>query len=123
MHDKNDDVERLIRIRDQQLKARDPQKESRRLHQGIAARHRRARRKLSLGTILEELPSKWYGLFIGLLLGIAASFFLPLLVDFPRIELISYIFIPFIAVVGFAVGSALDSREELEDLINDRRRR
>jgi len=123
MSEKNKEVERLVRIRDQQLRARDPQKEIRRLQHGIAERHKRSRRKFSLGTLLQELPNKWYGLLIGALFGIAASFIVPLFVDFPKIELISYVFIPFIMIIGFAAGSAIDSREEIEDLINDRRRR
>lgn len=123
MGEDRDDVERLIRIRDKQLRARDPQKENRRLQHGIAERHRSSRRRFSLGMILEELPNKWYGLFIGAMIGVAVSFFLPLFVDFVYIEIISYAFIPFIMVIGFAVGSAIDSRQEIEDLVNDRRRR
>jgi hypothetical protein len=123
MGEQEDEVQRLIRLRDEQLQARDPLKKERKLHHGIARRQRGAMKKFSLATLFEEVGNRWWGLLMGGLLGMILSLMLPLLIDHAWVDALSVVVIAFLAVLGFLTGNAIDSREELEDLIHGRRKR
>jgi hypothetical protein len=116
----NDEVERLKRLRDQQLKARDPHKKQQKLQHGISTRYRESREPFSFAKIWQEVDHKWRGLLIGGFLGFVILIILPNFVESAWTELIGIGAIFFLMLIGFAIGQAADARDELRDLIHKR---
>ena len=56
MPNTEDDVERFKRIRDQQLKARDPQTRERKIQREISLRQRKSRQSFSFRKMLADVP-------------------------------------------------------------------
>jgi uncharacterized membrane protein YraQ (UPF0718 family) len=116
----NDEVERLKRLRDQQLKARDPHKKQQKLQHGISERYKKSREPFSLIKIWQEVEKKWRGLLIGGFLGFIVMVFLPNFIESAWAGLIGVGAILFLMLIGFAIGQAADARDELHDLIHKR---
>lgn len=117
MPKQNDEVERLIRIRDKQLQARDPQKKARKTQQNISKRYRSSRKPVTAKGIFSDIPKKWTGFVIGLFLGFFVLILLPFFVDSTSTDLIGFSVMAVLAFMGFAIGQAADTKSELEDLI------
>ena len=116
----NDEVERLKRLRDQQLKARDPHKKQQKLQHGISVRYRKSREPFNLAKIWQEVDKKWRGVLIGAFLGFIVLVILPNFIELVWAELIGIAAIFFLMLIGFAIGQAADARDELHDLIHKR---
>jgi VIT1/CCC1 family predicted Fe2+/Mn2+ transporter len=116
----NDEVERLKRLRDQQLRARDPQKKQKQLQHNISKRYRQSREPFSFKKFWQDVDQKWRGLLIGGFLGFLVLVLLPIFVDSAWTELIGIAVILFLMLMGFAIGQAADARDELRDLIHKR---
>jgi uncharacterized protein YacL len=114
------DVDRFRRIRDQQLRARDPQTKDRKLQHSIAGKYRRTREPFDLKRVIRDVPHKWKGVIIGALIGLLIFVFLPYVVKVAWVELIGIMAILFCILLGFAIGQAADARDELRDLIKKR---
>lgn len=112
----SDEQERLRRLRDRQLAARDPQTKQRELHHGIARRHRRSRQSFSLRQMWSEIPHMWRDAFYGLLVGVLALALVPSLWDSTWAVPCAAASIPILAILGFFIGRALDTRDEIKDL-------
>jgi len=69
MGNRNDEVERFKRLRDQQLRARDPQKKQQQLQHNISKRYKQSREPFSFTKIWQEVEHKWRGILIGGFLG------------------------------------------------------
>jgi hypothetical protein len=111
------ELERLKRIRDRQLSARDPGKKERKLQQTITHKHRRASQPFSMGRMWAEVPKRWTGAFIGSALGVIAVIVLPLFMDPTHGTLLGFGLLGFMALMGFLVGRARDARDDIIDLI------
>jgi VIT1/CCC1 family predicted Fe2+/Mn2+ transporter len=120
MGNSNHEVERLKRLRDQQLKARDPHKKQQKLQHSISTRYRESREPFSLTKIWQEVEQKWRGLLIGGFLGFIVLAILPSFLESAWAGLIVVGAILFLMLIGFAIGQAADSRDELRDLIHKR---
>ncbi len=114
------DADRFKRIRDQQLGARDPQKKDRKLQHSIAHKYRRTREPLDLKRVIGEVPHKWKGIIIGAFIGLLILILLPYVVKVSWVNLIGIMAVFFCMLVGFAIGQAADTRDELRDLIQKR---
>ena len=112
----SNDQERLRRLRDRQLAARDPQAKQRKLHRGIAHRQRKSRQPFSLRQMCSEIPHMWRDAFYGLLVGALALAIVPAVWDSPWAAPCSAAAIPILAVLGLFIGRALDTRDEIKDL-------
>ncbi|MCH7588942.1 MAG: hypothetical protein IIC78_13065 [Chloroflexi bacterium] len=117
MPNTEDDVERFKRIRDQQLKARDPQTRERKIQREISLRQRKSRQSFSFRKMLADVPRAWSGLILGVFLGLLASIIMPLFISASWVNLLGLAITFFLAILGLAVGHALDGKQELEDLI------
>lgn len=118
---RSDDVERLMRIRDQQLRARDPHIKDRKMHQRISRKYTAQRRPQTTGEVLRDLvkdfPYKWRGVLIGFVLGIAADVALVLFTP-PGTRwatIVGLAIIIVLPIVGFFVGSIYDWKKDLVD--------
>lgn len=112
----NDERERLKRLRDRQLQARNPQKADQRVMHQVARRRGRRQKKVTLGEMLRDLPHKWRGLFFGCLLGVLLWLLLTLLVELAWVDLLGLAVILVLALLGYALGQAFDARDELRRL-------
>jgi hypothetical protein len=120
MGKRDDELERLKRIRDQQIEARDPFAKGRALHRRLSARQRRMRKQKTLQEIMQEMladiPARWKGTVIGATIGTLISIVLVLLkVDAVWVILTWLVVSIFLAIGGFIIGRAFDWRDEVRD--------
>lgn len=118
MSKQNDEIERLRRLRERQLQARDPHAKQRKIDRKVATRRRKQKQSFSLRAML-DMPYKWRGAIIGALLGMGISIVLPMVVKSEWIEIIGLLLVLFLAIIGIVFGQAFDEREELKDLMRD----
>jgi len=117
MSKKNPEVERLIRIRDKQLQARDPQKKISKTQHNISKRYRRSHKPVTAKSVFSDIPKKWMGFVIGLFLGFFVLILLPSFVDSSSTDLIGFGVMAILGFLGLVIGQAADAKSELEDLI------
>lgn len=119
MSKQEDEIQRLIRIRDQQVQARDPLKKQKRLNREVARRHRQAAGSFSydrtIGEMFSSLSHRLRGGIYGLLLGTAATVVITLTIQeswAPVAGLVLFFLFP---LVGLIIGAAFDWRDRLRD--------
>jgi len=108
------DQERLRRLRDQQLRARDPLTKQRRMDKEIARKQRRMREPFSFGGMWRDLPHRLRGAFVGGLIGLAVLLIAPSLIEAPWGLCLGAFALPFAALVGFLLGRYDDSMEDIK---------
>jgi len=111
------EVDRLRRIRDQQLHARDPLIKQRKLDRTIASKHRRARAGFSFVTMWREIPHQWRGAVVGGLVGLAGMLIVPEVIPESWGTCLGLAAFPFAALLGFMIGRYEDAKEDVTDLI------
>jgi len=116
MTKRNEELERLKRLRQKQLQARDPLAKQRKIERKVAARRRGTREKVTFKSMITDVPYRWRGAILGAVLGIVVSVVLPSLVDASWVEWIGLLAVLALALLGFMFGRAFDSRDELRDL-------
>jgi VIT1/CCC1 family predicted Fe2+/Mn2+ transporter len=117
MSHKNDEADRLKRIRDRQVGLRDPQVKQQRLQSGIASRRRKSVKEFSSRQVVREIPYKARGALIGAFIGVLILAFTPLIIDSPWTNVIGILSIVMLTIFGFFMGRALDARDRLKELI------
>ncbi len=119
MKDDNQELERLMRIRDRQISARDPKAQDRRTQQKLTAQRRRMRKELSLremiGDMLWNLSYKVWGVIIGSALGVILSIILTLAIENSTAPLVGLAATCMLALVGLIFGHTFDLRAEVID--------
>lgn len=109
--------ERLKRLRDRQLAARDPQAKQKKLYRGIANRHRKAAKPFSFRQMWSEIPHMWRGALYGLTLGVLILILVPEFWDSVWAAPCAAGAIPFLGILGLLLGRALDARDSLRELM------
>lgn len=109
------EIERLRRLRDRQIQARDPLKKQRRLQHHIARRRRASRRRFSFGEIFRDVPAKITGTLIGMAAGVLLLVILPEFVETALADQIGLAALAVLAILGFFFGRAIDVRNALSD--------
>ena len=117
MPDNEQELERLKRLRERQLADRDPHIKQRQFQRISAQRERRYRKPYSLGKMWQDIPHAWKGFFYGALLGTMVLVILPILWVSPWAIPCSVTAIVIFALFGVVLGRALDSRDNIKDLI------
>lgn len=105
--------DRHRRIRDEQLRARDPLKKQRRLDREIADKRRRMSQPFSFGRMWQDLPHKWRGTFVGGLIGLGFLIGAPYFIEGMWGLCVGIGAFPFAALVGFLLGRYQDSMEDI----------
>lgn len=119
MSNDRSEIERLQRLRQRQLQARDPLAKQRAIERRVTARRRRMRRQVSYLDLITDVPRKWQGLILGLLIGMALWLGINLLVEAAWEDIVGLGVTIALPIVGFYFGQALDVRDELRDLVGD----
>ena len=118
MSNSNQEQERLKRLREQQLSDRDPLVKQRQFQRSTARRERRlAQKSYSFRQMWNDIPHAWRGFFYGLALGTLVLIILPLFWISPWAVPCSAATIVVLAILGAAFGRAVDTRENIKDLI------
>ncbi|MBN1953410.1 MAG: hypothetical protein JW900_00025 [Anaerolineae bacterium] len=119
MSKKNEEIERLMRIRDRQLQTRDPQIQNRKIRATASARRRTVEQRISGGDILKgsltDIPNTWKGVLIGSALGVALLIVLAVVVQEAWVGLAGMAGIIVLAIVGYLFGAAFEWRDKLRD--------
>jgi hypothetical protein len=107
-----DEIERIQRIRDQQIRARDPRARDRKRQQKISARYREE--TFSFQDLLRSIPTKWWGMLIGGIIGLVLAIVLNKTIETEAswVEYVWYVIVLAGIVLGRGVGAAMDWSEE-----------
>jgi hypothetical protein len=111
------ELERLRRLRERQLTDRDPLVKQRQFQRASAQREKRIKQPYSLGKMWKDIPHAWKGFFYGLLLGTAVLLIVPMFWASPWAIPCSAAAIVVFAIFGVMLGRAVDTRENIKDLM------
>jgi hypothetical protein len=113
----NPEQERLKRLRERQLTDRDPLVKQRQFQRSSAQREKKLKKPYPLGKMWKDIPHAWKGFFYGLVLGTAVFLVVPMFWLSPWAFPCSVAAIVVFALFGIVVGRAIDTRENIKDLI------
>jgi Flp pilus assembly protein TadB len=111
------EIERLKKLRERQLSARDPHKKQRKLQQTVTRKYRRATEPFSLGRMWDQTPSIWKGILFGMSFGVIAILILPIFMDTALAVTVGIIVLVVATIMGFFVGRAADARDDIQELL------
>jgi hypothetical protein len=111
------ELERLKRLRERQLTDRDPHVKQRQFQRMSSQREKRLRKPYSLGKMWKDVPHAWKGFFYGLLAGTAVLLIVPMFWLSPWAVPCSVAATVIFAMLGVLFGRAIDTRENIKDLI------
>ena len=112
------ELERLKRLRERQLFDRDPLVKQRQFQRSSVQRERKlAKKGYTFGQMWNDVPHAWRGFFYGAVLGTVVLIILPIFWISPWAVPCSAMTIVVFAIVGVIIGRAVDTRENIKDLI------
>ena len=109
----DDEVERLKRLREKQVKGRDPRKMDQKLHSEISRKIKKSQ-KVTAGQVIDEMPAKWLYMIVGFVIGLILG--LLLIALFPGAlwaQLVALVVLLFLTLTGRVAGMAEDWRKKL----------
>jgi hypothetical protein len=112
MSNRNDEIERIQRIRERQIRARDPRAHHRKHQQKIRERYKEE--TFSFQDLLGSIPAKWWGMIIGGVIGLVLAIVLNKAIETEAswMEYVWYVIVLVGVVIGRGVGAAVDWSEE-----------
>ncbi len=113
----NQEQERLKRLRESQLRSRDPLVGQRKFQRNISVKEKRMRKSFSMSGAWKDIPHVIKVPFYGLLLGIALVFILPAVWSSPYATLAGAGITLILIVFGLIFGNSLDIRDRIRDNI------
>lgn len=117
MSSRNSEQERFRRIRDRQIQLRDPQKKVNTLQHSISRRRKKSVTRFSFRSMISETPNKFLGFVLGLIIGVLVLIIVPDFVEPPWGDVVGFVSIVFLAILGFLLGQAMDARDRIKELI------
>jgi len=113
----NQEQERLRRLRKRQLADRNPNVKQQQFQRMSAQRERKRDKSYSLGRAWNDIPHVWKGSLYGLFLGLLIILVLPYFWDSSWTFIVSILATIITTMFGAIVGNAIDSREEIKNLM------
>jgi hypothetical protein len=110
----NPEQERLMRLRDKQVSARDPHVKTRKFSQQAAERERKRDKSISPVELWRLIPQVGKGGFFGLLLGLALLALVTRLWISPYTVPVMLGVTVIFVLVGVVIGNALDLRDDIK---------
>ena len=111
----SNEAERLRRLREQQLRTRDPHIKQRKSQREITRKYR-SRKQVTFKEMLGEIPHKWRGLFYGFVLGLITWILLTSIFKELWADLAGLLVMAFFCVMGVFIGNGFDTRDKLRDI-------
>jgi hypothetical protein len=117
MSDPRDERERIQRIRERQIRARDPGEKDRAFQRKISARYKKP--KLTFWDVIRDIPGRWVGMFVGGVVGILAVILVSHLIESDTVwcEAGKYIVVLVCVLMGMGLGRVMDWRDEDHDAL------
>ena len=110
MPTEQDEIERLKRIRDRQISARDPTIKEKQYHARLSTKARN--RKYTFKDALKDIQSKWMWMFVGGFIGFAFGLVFSYAIPETWADYAGLFMIGVGAAVGRLVGTAVDWRSD-----------
>jgi fatty acid desaturase len=107
--------ERLKRIRDQQIAARNPRSKEENFSRTMQKRDKKLQRKISAASVWNDIPHKVRSTAIALVIGLILFLVVPMYWTWEWAFVIMLGVALIFAIVGFVIGNALDARDRLRD--------
>ncbi len=120
MLDGKQEQERLKRLRDKQLTARDPNVKERQFQKMSAERERKRDRSYTLSDLWYDMPIVVRYVLVGFLLGGMVYIALPKLWDSPWAKLVSIGILVLVTAYSAVLGNGVATREDLKDMMRRR---
>jgi hypothetical protein len=121
-----DEIERIQRIRERQLRSRDPTAAQRKVQRQVAARYRPS--KVTLRDVMAHIPAKWWGMIVGGLVGFVLALVLDQVlhvrlvhIDAFWVEYMWYSLVFFGIALGRGLAAAMDWSEDDYDALVGRK--
>ena len=108
----DDEIRRLQRLREEQLRARDPSAKDRATQQRLSKRHSQRRKRMTLKSVILDFPAKWLMMVIGGLIGILIALIINMVTQDPWAPTVGWIIIAFGFVAGRMLGAIRDWGDE-----------
>jgi len=113
----HDEQERLKRLRDRQLAARDPHIKQRKREQIYVQREKRiASKKTSFADMWRDIPHTIKGPLYGLITGLVIFILLPNFWNSSWTLIVSLGIVIILTMMGLLIGRGIQTREDLKDL-------
>ncbi len=113
----NQEQERLKRLREKQLQARDPLVKQRQFQHSSSAKEKRMRKPFSMSKAWKDIPHIVKAPFYGLILGVIVIFVLPIFWNSPYTIWAGAGATALFMIFGAIMGNSLDLRDEIKDHI------
>lgn len=112
---REDEVDRIRRIRDRQIHMRDPQIQQKKLQKNIASRRRSRLESFKFTRLFSDLPKLITGTLAGMLVGLVVLVVLPYVLRTDWVDYLSLGILVITTFMGAAFGRAIDARDRLRD--------
>jgi len=106
----NDELERLKRLREWQLRQRDPTAKDKAFYSQVSQRQKANR--LTFRGILKDLRAKWLYMLVGGMMGLLAAVLLNQFVQAYWVQPIGYVLVFSGIAMGRVMGAVIDWRDE-----------
>jgi F0F1-type ATP synthase assembly protein I len=113
---RDDEIERLRRLRDRQISLRDPGQKQEKVQHQVARKRRASREPFRFSRIFTDLPKVITGTLLGLLIGILIVIVLPYFVHTEWVNIAGIGAAVILTFFGAAFGQAIDARDRLRDV-------
>ena len=112
MKSSEDEVRRLQRLQDQQIRDRDPTAKKVAQYQRTVSNYQKRQKRITIGSVIRDLPAKIWFMIIGGLLGAVLAVALLIFIDAAWVQPLCLIVILFGLVSGRVMGAARDWGDE-----------
>lgn len=112
----NAEQERLIRLREKQLGARDPLVKQKNFQRQAAEKERKKDYGLTPKQMWDTIPHIWRGMIYAVILGIVAFVVVPLFWNSPLTVPVIVVGTLVAVAMGAVIGNALDTRDNIKDI-------
>ena len=112
MKSSENEVRRLQRLRDQQIRDRDPTAKKVAQYRRTVTNYKKRQKRITLGSVINDLPAKIWFMVIGGLLGAVLAIVLLIIIDEPWVKALGIIVILFGLISGRVMGAARDWGDE-----------
>ena len=116
MSDQQKEQERLRRIAQRQIEARDPTKKQRKMHGEISSRSKQKRASENfIKDSAKAVPYSIKAMLAGALVGLILVIVVPLFWEHELASAVGVLSIPVLMVIGFMLGASFDWRDKMRD--------
>ena len=112
------EIDRIKRIREQQIAARDPTKKEKQMQHNIAQKYRRVKsQERPVKDAWDAMSNIWKGMIFGAILGFILMMAIPFIIGGRAGGLLGLACLPIMIVLGMVIGSSMQWRKNMRNQI------